>query len=65
MDELEWLATTSFNHAVDLHCASDDTGSRQWAEKAIALAMAAGPKSGLHGVLQEKWLQMRLRVNDG
>lgn len=64
MDELEWLATTSYNHAVDLHCASDDAGSQQWGEKALALAMAVGPKSGLHELLQTKWLQMRLRVKE-
>ncbi|GAB7352848.1 hypothetical protein MBLNU459_g3456t2 [Dothideomycetes sp. NU459] len=61
VDELEWLATTSFNHAVDLHCASDDAASQQWAERALALALAAGLGSGLHRVLQAKWLQMQVK----
>ncbi len=37
-EELEWLATTAFNRAVDFYCASDDDGCKRWAEKALTLA---------------------------
>ena len=43
-EELEWLATTTFNKAVDFYCASQSAECRRWAEKAlsIALSMADG-----------------------
>ena len=62
-DELEWLVTTSFNHAVDLHCAAPEdaegNGAQTWAEKALGLAMLAGDGKGLHGVLMGKWMKLR------
>lgn len=58
-DELAWLATTAFNHAVDLFCAHDNVGSRPWAEHALGLAMAAGEDTGLHTALHAKWLRMQ------
>lgn len=36
--ELEWLATTSFNHAVDYYVYGNDVKCKQWAEKALTLA---------------------------
>jgi len=54
-EELEWLATTSFNRAVDFYCASDDTRCKTWAEKALTLAAAAEDGGALHGLLQEKY----------
>lgn len=37
-EELEWLATTTFNRAIDFYCASDDVRCKLWAEKALAIA---------------------------
>lgn len=37
-DELEWLASTAFNHAVDLYCAGQVEQCREWAERALNLA---------------------------
>ena len=42
-DELEWLATTTFNKAVDKYCVDHGGNNwKEWAEKAIALAGAIG-----------------------
>lgn len=37
-EELEWLATTAFNHAVDFYFAKQDELCQTWAFKAFALA---------------------------
>ncbi|KAI4727187.1 hypothetical protein E4T49_05102 [Aureobasidium sp. EXF-10728] len=72
-EELEWLAATAFNHAVDLWFAGVETGSdgqgrgneqaRAWAEKALMLAGSVGGAAagvqGLHKVLQDKWMKLR------
>ncbi|KAI4718779.1 hypothetical protein E4T48_05036 [Aureobasidium sp. EXF-10727] len=72
-EELEWLATTAFNHAVDLWFAGVETGSdgqgganeqaRAWAEKALMLAGSVGGAGagvqGLHKVLQDKWMKLK------
>ncbi|KAI9770778.1 MAG: hypothetical protein M1840_003028 [Geoglossum simile] len=38
-EELEWLATTTFNRAVDFYCASDDAACKRWAELALSVAL--------------------------
>lgn len=58
-DELAWLATSAFNHAVDLYCADDKELSRSWAENALNLAMAIGQNTGLHAALQAKLLRLQ------
>ena len=58
-EELEWLATTSFNHAIDLHFAEDEDAARVWADKALGLAIVAWDGVGLHKSLQERWLRLR------
>ena len=37
-EELEWLATTTFNRAIDFYCASDEVACKRWAERALTLA---------------------------
>ncbi|KAL8780846.1 MAG: hypothetical protein Q9194_000700 [Teloschistes cf. exilis] len=37
-EELEWVATTAFNRAVEFYSTSQDKTCRRWAEKAISLA---------------------------
>ena len=53
--ELEWLATTSFNHAVDYYVQENDDLCRMWAEKALTLADWAEDGGGLKNVLMEKY----------
>ncbi|THZ24775.1 hypothetical protein D6C89_04743 [Aureobasidium pullulans] len=65
VEELEWLATTAFNHAVDLWFASVDEGDGQdtakaWAEKALMLSGAVTIAEGaLRKTLQDKWMRLR------
>lgn len=71
-EELEWLASTAFNHAVDLWFAGIEAGegqgedneqARTWAEKALMLAGSVGGVGvgvqGLHKVLQDKWMRLK------
>ena len=55
-EELEWVATTAFNQAVDFYCTSQDASCRQWAEKAVSLADLNDDNGRLHRLLQEKFL---------
>ncbi|KAK4995491.1 sporulation-specific protein 22 [Elasticomyces elasticus] len=55
-EELEWLAATSFNRAVEAYCASDEVTSRVWAEKALTVAQLTG--DDLHGLLQGRWVRL-------
>lgn len=55
--ELEWLATTTFNHAVDYYIQEKDEKCREWAEKALALA-AWADGSRLRDVLMEKYSEL-------
>ncbi|KAI9880696.1 MAG: hypothetical protein M1830_001329 [Pleopsidium flavum] len=54
-EELEWLATTTFNRAVDYYCASDDGACRRWAEKALSIASLNEDGGALHNTLQSKY----------
>ncbi|KAL8890671.1 MAG: hypothetical protein Q9215_002179 [Flavoplaca cf. flavocitrina] len=56
MVELEWVATTAFNRAVDFYCTSQDAICRRWAEKAMSLADLNDDNGRLHRLLQEKYL---------
>lgn len=71
-EEIEWLASTAFNHAVDLWFAGIEEGEGQagdneqariWAEKALMLAGSVGGAGvgvqGLHKVLQDKWMRLK------
>ncbi|KAL9641268.1 MAG: hypothetical protein Q9204_000167 [Flavoplaca sp. TL-2023a] len=56
MVELEWVATTAFNRAVDFYCTSQDAICRRWAEKAMSLADLNDDNGRLHRLLQEKYV---------
>ncbi|CAO1604556.1 sporulation-specific protein 22 [Xanthoria calcicola] len=56
MEELEWVATTAFNRAVDFYCTSQDAICRRWAEKAMSLADLSDDDGRLHRLLQAKYL---------
>ncbi|KAI9741250.1 MAG: hypothetical protein M1834_002966 [Cirrosporium novae-zelandiae] len=67
-NELTYLSTTAFNHAVDLYVVGDDSGCRRWAEMALEFAGLVkgdcgvigggdgdGDGRGLERVLREKY----------
>ena len=54
-EELEWLATTAFNLAIDFYCTSQDSVCRVWAEKALALSNLCDDGGALHEVLRRKY----------
>jgi hypothetical protein len=50
-DELQWLATTAFNKAVDLLAVGDRQAADQWMEAALELARYAADNGSLHAQL--------------
>ncbi|KAA6414480.1 MAG: hypothetical protein FRX48_01229 [Lasallia pustulata] len=56
--ELEWLATTTFNRAVDFYCAGEDAACRRWADRALQLATSYPDEGAFRKVLQEKYLAL-------
>jgi hypothetical protein len=50
-DELQWLATTAFNKAVDLLAVKDRQAADQWMEAALELARYAADNGSLHAQL--------------
>lgn len=54
-EELEWLATTGFNHAVDLFAMRQDEQCKRWALIAISLAHYCGDGGRLESTLYEKY----------
>ncbi|MCJ1397829.1 hypothetical protein MMC11_001025 [Xylographa trunciseda] len=59
IEELEWLAATSFNRAVDFYCASQDDDCKRWAEMALGIANNARDGGQLHELLQTKYLGLK------
>lgn len=53
--ELEWLATTTFNHGVDYYVQGNDTMCQEWGQKAMTLAQWAEDGGALKDVLMEKF----------
>jgi hypothetical protein len=56
--ELEWLATTSYNHAVDYYLQENDEKCRLWAEKALAIAHWAEDGGTLRELLMQKYSEL-------
>ncbi|KAM3081866.1 Transcription factor [Clarireedia jacksonii] len=57
--ELDWLATKSFNHAIDLYIADQDDGCRRWAEKALNIAKLCRDGGALYELLRGKLAGLR------
>ncbi|KAJ4356283.1 sporulation-specific protein 22 [Didymosphaeria variabile] len=53
--ELEWLATTAFNHAVDYYVQEKDEKCKLWAEKALMLADWGEDGNRLRDALMDKY----------
>ncbi|KAE8417264.1 meiosis protein SPO22/ZIP4 like-domain-containing protein [Aspergillus pseudocaelatus] len=56
-DEIQWMATMSFNRAVDLYLLSESDDCQRWAEKAIKLADLGEKDCALLGKLLRENLQ--------
>ncbi|KAF2712150.1 SPO22-domain-containing protein [Pleomassaria siparia CBS 279.74] len=57
--ELEWLATTSFNLAVDYYLQQDDVKAKTWAEKALKLTDWIDDDGEMKGILVEKHTKLQ------
>ena len=53
--ELEWLAATTFNCAVDFYSAGDEANCRVWVETALSLAGEASDGGQFLKILREKY----------
>ncbi|KAK3314620.1 meiosis protein SPO22/ZIP4 like-domain-containing protein [Apodospora peruviana] len=58
-EELEWMATTSFNHAVDCYSVQEGERAREWATKAINLAHYCNDEGFLEDMLQRKFSSLK------
>lgn len=54
------MATHSFNYAVDLYCAGDEDGCKNWAAKAMNIAQYCSDSGALERQLQSKLLVLKL-----
>lgn len=59
--ELEWLATSTFNHAIDHYVHSDDAKCREWANQAFVVAQWMEDDGTLRGILMEKFASLQLQ----
>ena len=55
-EELEWIATTAFNRAIDFYCLGNDGKCRDWSGKAVNIASFCPDNGALQSLLQEKLL---------
>jgi hypothetical protein len=53
-EELDWIATKAFNHAVDLYLGQQEEACKVWASKAINVAHFVDDRGNLEQFLQEK-----------
>ncbi|KAG4436689.1 hypothetical protein IFR05_007837 [Cadophora sp. M221] len=58
-EELEWMATTAFNRAVDFYCAGDDEIAKDWAGKALNISQYCSDEGSLERLLQSKLLELK------
>ncbi|KAK6602521.1 hypothetical protein H4I95_06458 [Botrytis cinerea] len=53
--ELDWLATKSFNHAIDLYSADQDEACKRWADKSILIAGYCDDAGSLKRLLTQRF----------
>ena len=58
-EELEWVATRAFNHAVDLYISHSDEGCKDWAGGAMNIAHFCADGGTLERLLQSKWAGLK------
>ncbi|KAI4944815.1 hypothetical protein J4E91_008503 [Alternaria rosae] len=61
--ELEWLASTTFNRAVDFYLSEDDVKTRKWAEQAFIVAQWIDDKGAMRDFLMDRFAN--LKFGDG
>ena len=59
VEEIEWLATSTFNRAVDAYSASDETECRRLVEQALELADRVQDQGILRRLLVERYGYLR------
>ncbi|KAF1940662.1 SPO22-domain-containing protein [Clathrospora elynae] len=57
--ELEWLATTAFNRAVDYYLQEDDNKTKTWANKAFVVAQWLEDDGAMRDFLMEKYSKLK------
>lgn len=57
--ELEWLATTAFNHGVDYYLQENDELCKKWADQAFILAQWLEDGGVLRDHLMEKFASLK------
>jgi hypothetical protein len=60
--ELEWLATSAFNHSVDYYLQDNDKECKKWAEQAFILAQWLEDEGALRDMLMEKYASLKLQA---
>jgi hypothetical protein len=58
--ELEWMATSAFNRAIDYYVGDNDANCKLWAEKAITVAQWLEDGGQLRDTLMEKFAALQL-----
>ena len=58
-EELEWIATRTFNHSVDLYLAKNDEECKDWAGQALNIAHFVPDGGALERLLQSKWAGLK------
>lgn len=53
--ELEWLATTAFNRAIDYYVQENDEKAKRWAEKAFVVAQWIDDAGATRGFLMKRF----------
>tara|TARA_R110002003_G_scaffold9_36_gene696 strand:+ start:23391 stop:23933 length:543 start_codon:yes stop_codon:yes gene_type:complete len=59
--ELEWLATTTFNHGVDYFLQENDKKCREWAEQSFIIASWLEDGGALRVILMERFASLQLQ----
>jgi hypothetical protein len=62
--ELEWLAASTFNHAIDFYSAGDDENFTLWATSALQLAEKARDGGALAGLLRERYSKLLWQADE-
>ncbi|KAI8934578.1 hypothetical protein NX059_008276 [Plenodomus lindquistii] len=58
-DELIWLATTTYNRAVDYYVQENDSKAKEWAEKSFTIAQWLGDEGALRDLLMGKFSTLK------
>ncbi len=57
--ELEWLASTTFNRAVDYYLQEDDLNTKKWADQAFLVAQWIDDNGAMRDFLMERFANLK------